>query len=102
MARFHFSAAHQRMEAFDPGPDKAAVQSHVRLLEPELPIFVNIDGLHAGVGCANSWGALPFPAYQMPFIDYRFHYRIEAVSADCGELLCRKTNPSSVSGPTRD
>ena len=44
------------MEALDPGPDKAAVQSHVRLLEPEAPVFVNIDGFHSGVGCVNSWG----------------------------------------------
>ncbi len=79
---FHFSAAHHRMEALDPGPDKAAVQSHARLLEPELPIFVNIDGFHAGVGCVNSWGALPLPTYQMPFSDYRYCYRIEAISAD--------------------
>lgn len=77
---FHFSAAHHRMEALDPGPDKAAVQSHVRLLEPEAPVFINIDGFHSGVGCVNSWGALPLPAYQLPFGDYRFHYRIEAVA----------------------
>ena len=77
---FHFSAAHHRMETLDPGPDKAAVQSHVRLLEPELPIFVNIDGFHSGVGCVNSWGALPLTAYQIPYGDYRFHYRINAVA----------------------
>ena len=79
---FHFSAAHHRMEALDPGPDKAAVQSHVRLLEPEAPVFVNIDGFRSGVGCVNSWGALPLPEYQLPFGDYRFHYRIEPVLAE--------------------
>jgi beta-galactosidase len=76
---FHFSAAHHRMEALDPGPDKAAVQSHVRLLEPESSVFVNIDGFHSGVGCVNSWGALPLPEYQLQYSDYRFHYRIEPV-----------------------
>jgi beta-galactosidase len=79
---FHFSAAHHRMETLDPGPDKAAVQSHVRLLEPEMPVFVNIDGFHSGVGCVNSWGALPLPAYQLPFGGYRFQYRIEAVATN--------------------
>lgn len=76
---FHFSAAHHRMEVLDPGPDKAAVQSHVRLLEQESSVFVNIDGFHSGVGCVNSWGALPLPEYQLPYGDYRFHYRIEPV-----------------------
>ena len=76
---FHFSAAHHRMEVLDPGPDKAAVQSHVRLLEQESSVFVNIDGFHSGVGCVNSWGALPLPEYQLPYGDYQFHYRIEPV-----------------------
>ena len=79
---FHFSASHHRMETLDPGPDKAAIQSHVRLLEPEADVFVNIDGFHSGVGCVNSWGALPLPAYQLPYSDYRFRYRIEAVVAE--------------------
>ncbi len=78
---FHFSAAHHRMEALDSGPDKASVQSHVRLLEPELPVFVNIDGFHSGVGCVNSWGALPLPSYQLPYDDYCFSYRIEAIKS---------------------
>ena len=76
---FHFSASHHPMSAIDSGPDKTATQAHARLLDPEPEVFVHIDGYHAGVGCVNSWGALPLPEYQLPFGDYAFGYRIEPI-----------------------
>ena len=76
-APLHFSASHHPMSAIDSGPDKTATQAHVRLLEPRPEVYLHLDGFHAGVGCVNSWGALPLLEYQLPFGDYAFGYRIE-------------------------
>lgn len=76
---FHFTASHHAMEALDSGPDKTTTQAHVRLLDPDAQVHLQLDGFHAGVGCVNSWGALPLPAYQLPYGDYTFGYRLEPV-----------------------
>lgn len=73
----HFSASHFAQQDLDSGPDKSTLQRHVRLLQPRNGVFVNIDGFHSGVGCVDSWGALPRPEYQLPFGSYAFAYRIE-------------------------
>ncbi|MDA1336452.1 MAG: DUF4981 domain-containing protein [Bacteroidetes bacterium] len=76
---FHFNASHYPMEVLDSGPDKTTTQSHVRLLDPDPEVYLQIDGFHAGVGCINSWGALPLPEYLLPFESRTFSYRIEPI-----------------------
>ena len=33
-----------------------------------------IDKAQMGLGCVNSWGALPLPQYMWPYSDYEFTY----------------------------
>lgn len=75
----HFSASHYTVEDLDSGPSKKTTQAHVRLLNPRDEVYVHIDGFIAGVGCVNSWGALPLPEYRLPFGDYAFEYTIAPI-----------------------
>jgi len=45
-------------------------------------IFVRIDHRHRGVGGTNSWGEAPLSNYILPWLDYRYSYRIAPVSAE--------------------
>ena len=56
------------------GSSKKLTQKHVRLLEPQKDIFLNIDGFTSGVGCVNSWGALPLDQYRQPYDNYQYSY----------------------------
>jgi beta-galactosidase len=78
----HFSASHFPMEAIDSGEDKSSSQAHVRLLNPEPEIFLNIDGFQAGVACVNSWGALPTDEHLLPFGNYSYSYHILPVRSE--------------------
>ncbi|AOR25433.1 beta-galactosidase [Formosa sp. Hel3_A1_48] len=71
---FNFSASHHKKEDLDSGSSKRLTQKHVRLLEPQKDIFLNIDGFTSGVGCVNSWGALPLEQYRLPYDNYQYSY----------------------------
>ena len=71
---FNFSASHHKKEDLDSGSSKKLTQKHVRLLEPQKDIFLNIDGFTSGVGCVNSWGALPLEQYRLPYDNYQYSY----------------------------
>ena len=73
---FHFSASHYQQKDLDSGTDKTTTQAHGKLLNPRENTYVNIDGFSSGVGCVNSWGALPRKEYQLPYKDYEFSYWI--------------------------
>ena len=75
----HFSASHFTQEDLDSGPLKSTTQAHVRLLNPREETEVLLDGFISGVGCVNSWGALPLPSYRLPYGDYAFEYAIVPV-----------------------
>ena len=51
----------------------------------EVPAFdgteVCFDLKQAGVGCVNSWGALPLPEYRIPYADYAFTFAIKPVTS---------------------
>jgi beta-galactosidase len=74
---FDFTALHYGPDQLDAGPDKGTSQSHFRLLNPTKEVHLDLDGHSAGVGCINSWGALPLPQYQLPLksMDFSFHFR---------------------------
>jgi beta-galactosidase len=38
-----------------------------------------IDKAQMGLGCINSWGALPLPQYRLPYKDYNFTFIIRPV-----------------------
>ena len=74
---FDFTALHFGPDQLDSGSDKQTRQSHFRLLNPTEEVHLDLDGHSAGVGCINSWGALPLPQYQLPLknMDFSFHFR---------------------------
>ena len=74
--KFNFSAINQRIEDLDSGFDKRLSQSHGKLLDRRKNVFFSIDGFSSGLGCVNSWGALPRNEYILPYKSYRFNYWI--------------------------
>nr|HPG34682.1 hypothetical protein [Lentimicrobium sp.] len=65
------------VEALDDGFEKH--QRHA----PEVPksnfVTLCIDKVQMGLGCINSWGALPLPEYRIPYQDYEFSFLIAPV-----------------------
>ncbi len=74
-APFSASALHYTIEALDDGVQKA--QRH----SPEVPkaglINFCIDKAQCGLGCVNSWGAVPLPQYRLPYGDYEFTFMLQ-------------------------
>jgi len=70
----NFSASNFKIEDLDSGKDKTTSQAHGRLLNPRDEVYLNIDGYTSGVGCVNSWGALPREEYMLPYQDYAYSY----------------------------
>jgi len=51
-------------------------KAHPNELVADGCTHVCIDGAHCGLGCINSWGALPLPEYRLPYGDYEFRLSI--------------------------
>lgn len=49
-------------------------QQHSGTLRREERTYVNFDMRQMGLGCVNSWGALPEEPYMLPYGDYRFRF----------------------------
>jgi len=50
---------------------------HPSELEPDGLTHVNIDYRQMGLGCVNSWSALPLPQYLIPFREYQWSFTFE-------------------------
>ena len=72
---FSASALHYAQEALDEGLTKQ--QGHSQEIEPDDAVWLCIDKAQYGLGCIDSWGALPQPAYRIPYADRTFRFRIE-------------------------
>lgn len=74
---FSASALHYTIESLDDGAYKG--QRH----SPEVPkselTNMCIDLVQAGLGCIDSWGALPRPEYQVKYGDYEFTFTIRPI-----------------------
>lgn len=74
---FSASALHYTVESLDDGPVKH--QSHSpEVQKADLTNFL-IDKAQMGLGCVNSWGALPLEQYMLPYQDYSFRFVIAPV-----------------------
>lgn len=73
------SALHYTIEQLDGYPRKT--QRHSELLIPADLTDVLVDRYHMGLGCYNSWGALPQPQYQLPYGSYNMSIFIRPVTA---------------------
>jgi len=56
-------------------------QTHSSELKPEAFTTIHIDLRQMGLGCINSWGALPLQKYWIPYQNYSYSYWIQPIAA---------------------
>ncbi|OAV69540.1 Beta-galactosidase [Bacteroidales bacterium Barb6] len=78
-APFSASALHYSIESLDGGLEKG--QQHTEFLQKADYINFCIDKVQAGLGCINTWGALPMDKYRLPYGDYEFTFIMQPVQA---------------------
>ncbi len=76
---FSASALNYSIESLDEGVKK--VQRHSQLVTPVDYTNVCIDKVQMGLGCVNSWGAMPLSKYRIPYQDMEFTLIISPVQA---------------------
>ena len=76
-APFSASALHYTIESLDEGPRK--IQRHSNEVEQADLTNVLIDKVQMGLGCIDSWGALPLEEYRLPYQDYSFTFTLTPV-----------------------
>ena len=76
-APFSASALHYTIDSLDSGWTKQ--QEHSNEVEEADLTNVLIDKVQMGLGCVNSWGALPDAEYMLPYGDYEFTFIITPV-----------------------
>ena len=74
---FSASALHYTVESLDEGPRK--IQRHSNEVEQADLTNVLIDKVQMGLGCIDSWGALPLEKYRLPYQDYSFTFTLTPV-----------------------
>ncbi len=68
---FYASALHYTIESLDEGMAKH--HSHSQEVEKAPLTNLLLDSAQMGVGCVDSWGAMPYEQYRLPYGDYVFH-----------------------------
>lgn len=77
-APFSASALHYTIESLDSGWEKK--QEHSNEVEPaDLTNFL-IDKVQMGLGCVDSWGAIPREEYMLPYGDYEFTFIMQPIN----------------------
>ena len=76
-APFSASALHYTIESLDEGTRK--IQRHSNEVEQADLTNVLIDKEQMGLGCIDSWGALPLEKYRLPYQDYSFTFTLTPV-----------------------
>lgn len=75
---FSASALNYSIESLDEGSYKK--QGHSPEVEKCGYTNLLIDKVQMGLGCVNSWGAIPLPAYRLPYGDYSFTFILKPVA----------------------
>jgi len=76
---FSASALHYLVETLDEGDFKR--NRHSEFLREDDVTNLLLDYRQAGLGCVDSWGALPLPEHQLPYGPYRFHFILRPISS---------------------
>lgn len=77
-APFSASVLHYTIESLDSGWEKK--QEHSNEVEPaDLTNFL-IDKVQMGLGCVDSWGAIPREEYMLPYGDYEFTFIMQPIN----------------------
>ena len=71
------SALEYSQEELTDGEHKG--QRHSELLKKNGHINVNVDGLQMGLGCMDSWGALPLDKYMLEYADREYSFVMRPV-----------------------
>lgn len=71
---FSASALHYTVQSLDEGPHKRNL--HSPDIEPSALTNVCIDQKQMGLGCVNSWGAVPLQPYFVNFVEHEFQFVI--------------------------
>ena len=74
---FSISALNYTVESLDDGLRKG--QRHSQEVEKADFVTICIDKTQMGLGCQNSWGAMPLEPYRLPYKDYEFNFIIKPV-----------------------
>lgn len=74
---FSISALNYSIDSLDDYPEKK--QSHGQTVKKADYVNVCIDKAQMGLGCVNSWGAMPLKQYQLPYGDYTFMFVMKPV-----------------------
>lgn len=77
-APFSASALHYTIESLDEGWSKQ--QRHSTEVEQADLTNLLIDKVQMGLGCVNSWGALPLPQYCVPYADYEYSFVLTPIN----------------------
>ena len=75
---FSASALHYLIETLDDGDFKR--NRHSELIREDDVTNLLLDYRQAGLGCEDSWGALPLPEHRMPYGEYRFHCVLKPIN----------------------
>jgi len=75
---FSASALHYRIETLDDGVAKH--QRHGLEIEKDPVTNLLVDKAQMGLGCVNSWGALPLEEYMLPYSDYEFEFILKPIT----------------------
>jgi beta-galactosidase len=73
------SALHYPQEALDEGLEKH--NAHPADLEKDSRVWLCIDAAQSGLGCIDSWGALPMEPYRLPYVDREVEFTISPDTA---------------------
>lgn len=79
-APFSASALHYSIESLDDGAEKD--QRHSELVPQVDYTNMCIDKVQMGLGCVNSWGALPLDKYRIPYGDYEFSFIMKPIQSN--------------------
>jgi beta-galactosidase len=79
-APFSASALHYSIESLDDGTSKE--QMHSEFVQPINYTNMCIDKIQMGLGCINTWGAVPMEKYQIPYADYEFTFIMKPIQAN--------------------
>ena len=79
-APFSASALNYSIESLDDGVQKD--QRHSELVQKVDYTNLCIDKAQMGLGCVNSWGALPLEKYRLPYGDYEFTFIMTPVQSN--------------------
>lgn len=76
-AGFSASALNYTVESLCEGDVKG--QRHSAEIEKSPFVTLCIDKVQMGLGCENSWGALPLTQYRVPCKDYEFRFKLSPI-----------------------